>query len=469
MVSSTARAQTIGERFTLNADVGVGFSQPDFTATPTRFVNVLSGAVNVRPGFNLTEHLSVHLFGGLWMAFGQAVRLDPLFGAGFTVGGTIAHRVHPFLGLDAGAAISGNGPKAFWQAGGGFEFLITPSVGLGPFARYSYETRISQEPERTGWTFGASFSFRNPWPEPPPPPPEVADTDSDGVNDPQDQCPTVPAGTTPHPTRAGCPRTDTDHDTVWDDEDQCVDQAMGEHPDPARRGCPVGDADSDGVLDDTDQCVNQAAGDHPDPARAGCPDRDTDSDGVFDAQDQCREQAAGANPDPARVGCPIPDRDGDSVLDPSDHCPDQPGAPSPDPNRNGCPGLVAVQNGQVRINRPIQFASNSAVILPASTPILNAVADALRASPQIRRVSVDGHTDDNGPDARNMTLSTARAAAVMTWLTAHGIEASRLESHGYGETRPSVAITDLRGAPLNAARAQNRRVEFNILDPRQTP
>ena len=76
------------------------------------------------------------------------------------------------------------------------------------------------------------------------------------------------------------------------------------------------------------------------------------------------------------------------------------------------------------------------------------------------------HTDDNGPDARNLGLSERRAASVMTWLTAHGIEAGRLESHGFGETRPAMAITGLVGAPLNAARAQNRRVEFNILDPR---
>lgn len=152
------------------------------------------------------------------------------------------------------------------------------------------------------------------------------------------------------------------------------------------------------------------------------------------------------------------------MIDPEDHCPDQPGAPNPNPQLNGCPGLVAVEDGRIRLTRPVFFATNRDVILPRSFPVLRAVRDALVASPQISHVSIEGHTDDVGNDDRNMDLSTRRAASVMRWLTQNGIVASRLESHGFGETRPVTPITGLRGRALNNARASNRRVEFRIVE-----
>jgi outer membrane protein OmpA-like peptidoglycan-associated protein len=124
-----------------------------------------------------------------------------------------------------------------------------------------------------------------------------------------------------------------------------------------------------------------------------------------------------------------------------------------------------VTSTSIRITQQINFAVNSDRILPTSNALLQAIADALTASPQIRRVSVEGHTDDVGPDARNLALSERRARAVVAWLTAHGIAADRLEAHGFGETRPLQPITGLTGRALRDARARNRRVEFNIIDP----
>jgi outer membrane protein OmpA-like peptidoglycan-associated protein len=472
LAPSTARAQSFAERLVFNADLGLGEAQPDITVvTPTMapiFQPSLSGIANVRLGVHLTEQFSVHAFGGAWALFGRnpmnPVSLHGNTGLGIRVGGNIGSLVHLFLSVDGGIAIRSNGIKPFWQGSGGIEFMITPRIGLGPFVRYSYESRVNDEHDRSGWHAGASFTFRTPWPQEEAPP-APRDQDGDGVVDDDDQCPTQPQGATPDPNRRGCPRGDEDRDGVWDDEDQCRTTPAGDHPDPNRRGCPEGDQDGDGVLDTQDQCPTQAQGEHPDPNRRGCPDADTDGDGVFDAQDQCREVPAGAHPDPNRAGCPIPDRDGDSVLDPVDHCPDQPGAPHPDPNRNGCPGLVSVTSTQIRITQQINFAVNSDRILPTSNALMQAIADALTASPQIRRVAVEGHTDDVGPDARNLGLSERRARAVVAWLTARGIDASRLEPHGYGETRPLQPITGLTGRALNDARARNRRVEFNIIDP----
>ncbi len=289
-----------------------------------------------------------------------------------------------------------------------------------------------------------------------PPPP---DTDADGIIDPADQCPTEAMGDHPDPARLGCPMRDADSDGVYDADDLCPSVPRGEHPDPERAGCPAPDSDGDGVFDHEDQCVTTPAGAHPDPERAGCPDGDVDNDQVLDHDDQCRTVHAGVHPDAARPGCPLPDRDNDSVPDPTDHCPDQPGAPSPDPVRNGCPGLVRVEGGQVRILQQVFFATNRETILPRSFPLLQAVADALTASPDIRRVEVEGHTDSVGNDAHNLDLSQRRANSVMAWLTQHGIVATRLEARGYGETHPIA--TNATGA----GRAQNRRVEFHIVDP----
>jgi OOP family OmpA-OmpF porin len=209
-------------------------------------------------------------------------------------------------------------------------------------------------------------------------------------------------------------------------------------------------------------CAAVPAGRNPDPERPGCPLPDADRDGVADTQDRCADTAQGLIPDDARPGCPAADRDQDSVADPVDACPDEPGAPHPDPRRNGCPSLVSIEHGQIRILEPVFFATNRETILARSMPVLRAVANALLATPQIRRVSIEGHTDDIAGDDFNLDLSTDRAANVLEWLvTEGGIERARLEAHGYGETRP------LEPGATERARAANRRVEFHIIDPPQ--
>ncbi len=285
------------------------------------------------------------------------------------------------------------------------------------------------------------------------------DTDGDGVFDSEDQCVDVPQGDTPDPSRAGCPLGDRDHDGVLDADDTCPDVPRGPHEDPARRGCPEGDRDHDTVLDSADRCPDEPRGDTPDPSRAGCPDGDRDRDGVRDSADQCPDEHHGLVPDPDRAGCPAPDRDHDTVPDATDHCPDQAGAPSPDPNRNGCPGLVRVEQGNILILEQVFFDTNRDTIKPQSFRVLNAVADVLRLTAAIRRVAIEGHTDNVGSEAHNMDLSERRARAVLQWLVAHGIEESRLESHGYGPTRPIEPNTTPTG------RSRNRRVEFHIVDP----
>jgi len=103
----------------------------------------------------------------------------------------------------------------------------------------------------------------------------------------------------------------------------------------------------------------------------------------------------------------------------------------------------------------VYFATNSADLTAASTATLNHAVAALNKRSGIS-VEVAAHTDSRGKDTYNMALSSRRAKSVLNYLVSHGIAASRLSSHGYGETQP---VADNGTA---AGRAKNRRVELRI-------
>lgn len=292
-------------------------------------------------------------------------------------------------------------------------------------------------------------------------PPAVApsDRDHDGVLDQDDLCPDEHMGKHPDPKKRGCPKRDRDHDGVFDDEDLCPDEPKGSHPDPKMLGCPRRDRDGDGVYDDEDLCPDEPKGEHPDAKRLGCPAKDTDKDGVYDYEDECPLVPMGMNPDPKRKGCPLGDRDGDHIPDVVDACPDVPGAPSPDPKKNGCPGLVEIKQNAIVILQEVYFDTDKARIQSRSFALLDSVAYVFKSQPNIKKVAVEGHTDDRGKMDHNMDLSQRRAQSVMKYLVEHGVEAGRLEAHGYGPTRP----IDTNKTPKG--RAKNRRVAFQILDP----
>lgn len=102
----------------------------------------------------------------------------------------------------------------------------------------------------------------------------------------------------------------------------------------------------------------------------------------------------------------------------------------------------------------ILFDSGSDVIRPESTPTLEEIGDMLKNHADLR-LGIEGHTDDQGDDAANQSLSERRAAAVKAFLVqSYGVEAGRLESQGYGESKPVADNGSLEG------RQQNRRVEL---------
>lgn len=292
----------------------------------------------------------------------------------------------------------------------------------------------------------------------------VTDQDGDGIEDRDDACPRERGIQTRDPATNGCPMAllapvpaDRDKDGVPDASDACVD-VPGVHTDkPATDGCPP-DSDGDGILDKDDVCPDVAGIKTDDPATNGCPD--SDGDGVLDKDDACRDVAGIKSADPKTNGCPDPDRDKDGVANDQDACPDEAGEASADPKRNGCPKAF-VQAGQIRILDQVKFKTASAEILPGpeSAAVLDAVAKTLVAHPEISKLRVEGHTDNRGAAARNKKLSAARAASVVKWLVAHGVDAARLTSVGRGQEQPTDSNDSEDG------RRNNRRVEFHIEEP----
>jgi outer membrane protein OmpA-like peptidoglycan-associated protein len=219
---------------------------------------------------------------------------------------------------------------------------------------------------------------------------------------------------------------------------------------------PPPDRDGDGIIDTVDACPDDAGPRTDDPTTNGCPDRD--HDGVPDKVDACPDVPGVKTDDPKTNGCP-PDRDKDGILDKDDACPDVPGPPNEDPKKNGCP-LAQIVSGEVKIRDQIKFRFDKWDLDPASDPILEAVASILSAHPEIEHLRIEGHTDNKGNAGYNMLLSQRRAAAVLKWLVAHGIDKKRLASQGFGLTKP---IDD---NATDEGRRNNRRVEFHIVEGR---
>ncbi|MEO7045439.1 MAG: OmpA family protein [Ferruginibacter sp.] len=105
------------------------------------------------------------------------------------------------------------------------------------------------------------------------------------------------------------------------------------------------------------------------------------------------------------------------------------------------------------VTHGINFDVNKAVIKPESMGTLNGIVQIMKDNPEIK-FEVGGHTDSDGDDAANLKLSQARADAVRNQLIAMNVDAARLTTKGYGETKPISDNTSPEG------KANNRRVEF---------
>lgn len=133
--------------------------------------------------------------------------------------------------------------------------------------------------------------------------------------------------------------------------------------------------------------------------------------------------------------------------------PPPPPAPAPAPAPQPPPPAPAPQ--QIISLPGVVFANNSAVLLPRSRATLDGAVQTLQNNPNVT-AEVSGYTSSTGSAAYNLKLSQRRAESVMKYLVDHGVDASRLTAHGYGEADPVASNKTAEG------RAQNRRVELHI-------
>jgi outer membrane protein OmpA-like peptidoglycan-associated protein len=127
---------------------------------------------------------------------------------------------------------------------------------------------------------------------------------------------------------------------------------------------------------------------------------------------------------------------------------DRPDAPPP---------RVILKPSRIQITEKVQFAFDSADILPVSHSLLDEIAKVLKDNEQIEELQVEGHTDAQGNAAYNKKLSQSRAESVRDYLVKAGVAKARLAPKGFGSEH---LITD---GTEEADHELNRRVEFNIL------
>jgi outer membrane protein OmpA-like peptidoglycan-associated protein len=215
------------------------------------------------------------------------------------------------------------------------------------------------------------------------------------------------------------------------------------------------DSDGDGIPDDIDACPMEKGTKDND----GCPKlADRDGDGIPDIYDKCPDQPEDKDGIDDGDGCPETDADGDGIPDTEDACPKSPGPRNADPKKNGCPTTYTFEGTVIKFVQQVHFAIGSATILADSFQILQDAVNLIKVNPQLKRLAVEGHTDNTGSADLNRRLSQQRSESVMNWLVEHGIDKNRLEAHGYGPDKPIDTNDTQEG------RTHNRRVEFKILE-----
>jgi outer membrane protein OmpA-like peptidoglycan-associated protein len=122
------------------------------------------------------------------------------------------------------------------------------------------------------------------------------------------------------------------------------------------------------------------------------------------------------------------------------------------------PSPALLSKKRIELTEDIEFDTGSWTIDETSKEVLDEVLLILKQHPEITKLRIEGHTDNVGTPARNQTLSEQRANAVLKWFVSQGIDTGRLESEGFGDTRP------LGSNDSDETRKMNRRVEFHIPD-----
>lgn len=164
------------------------------------------------------------------------------------------------------------------------------------------------------------------------------------------------------------------------------------------------------------------------------------------ARPEPRPEPQKAAPEPKSV-----DSDGDGVVDSKDKCANTPKNYSVD--ETGC---ILYENETITEELLVEFDLNSSSIRSGERSDIKDMAEFMKEHPQLD-ITIHGHTDSTGEAKYNQWLSERRAEAVANaFVKQHGIEKSRVDFKGHGESQPKVRENSA------ADRQENRRIEATL-------
>jgi large repetitive protein len=255
---------------------------------------------------------------------------------------------------------------------------------------------------------------------------------------------------------------DKDGDGVKDKLDACPNEAEDKDMFEDGDGCPDVDNDNDGISDEKDKCALDAEDRDRFEDEDGCPERDNDNDGVLDDQDKCPLAAEDKDGFQDMDGCAEPDNDGDGIVDKADKCPQEAESINGNNDDDGCPdrgdALVVLSPDRLDLLDNVKFEGSGAKLARGSKNILGQIGATLRAHPELLRIRLTAHVQPSGNPTKDQKLSEERAKAVREWLVDWGIDPLRLQSSGFGGSKPLV------DPKSRGAEAINDRFELIVLE-----
>lgn len=128
--------------------------------------------------------------------------------------------------------------------------------------------------------------------------------------------------------------------------------------------------------------------------------------------------------------------------------------------------LNKIPSGDIEIEG-IEYDFNKATLRPKSMEILDKIVDLLKLNDNVS-IDLGAHTDARGNDDYNMKLSAARAKSCVDYILSKGIPKKRIQSTGYGETRPIITEAEInamvpKSPEWEAAHQKNRRTAFKVI------
>jgi OOP family OmpA-OmpF porin len=122
----------------------------------------------------------------------------------------------------------------------------------------------------------------------------------------------------------------------------------------------------------------------------------------------------------------------------------------------------------ITVSAETLFDFDKAELRPEGRAVLdNEVIGKMKENPEFEFVLITGHTDLIGTEDYNQKLSERRANQVKDYLVAQGVESSRLNAVGKGESMPVVDCKGVRGKKLIECLEPNRRVELEATRTKQ--